>query len=327
MSHWDFRSSGPRRFTGPPSTWPARGKRIHARCDPPSHWPFNWPGAVLNPRGIKDLVRQHNLGISPRRMGQNFLVDPKALSRIVSVIGAAPGDRVIEIGPGLGALTEELVATGATVTAIEKDWGFMKVLEDRFKEIQNLTLIHSDILKTDLATYAGGAPKSLLVVGNVPFSMTSPILEFLLKHRQWVKRAVLTIQKEVAQRIVAQPGTKVYSSITLLVQAAFVPSIAFTISPGSFYPQPKVTSAVVRLDPVPESVIPPAEEEAVLKLVRQLFTHRRKTLLNALALRGVGVEKEQLLHRLASAGINPTWRPEAFTLQEMAKLHRLIKSL
>ncbi len=281
---------------------------------------------MLNVRAIKELVRHHNLGISPRRMGQNFLVDPRALSRIVATIGPQPGDRVIEIGPGLGALTEELVATGATVTAIEKDRGFMKVLVDRFKETQNLTLIHSDILKTDLATTAGGAPKSLLVVGNVPFSMTSPILEFLLHNRQWVKRAVLTIQKEVAQRIVAQPGTKVYSSITLLVQVAFVPSIAFTISPGSFYPQPKVTSAVVRLDPVPEPIVPPEEEEAVLKLVRQIFTHRRKTLLNALDLSGFRLGKEELLKRLNSQKIDPIRRPETFSLEELLKLYLLIKS-
>ncbi len=279
---------------------------------------------MLNARAVKELVRQYNLGISPRRMGQNFLVDPRALSRIALVIEPTAQDRVLEIGGGLGALTEELLKSGALVTAVEKDRGFVRVLTDQFKTATNLTILHADILHTELASIAQEKPHSLLVAGNIPFSMTSPILVFLLANRQWVKRAVLTVQKEVAQRIVARPGNKTYSSITLLVQVAFKPSIAFTISPGSFYPQPKVTSAVLRLDPIPEPVVPPEEEEAVLKLVRLLFTHRRKTLLNALSIPGVGLEKGEILSRLQKAGIDPIRRPETFDLQEMVTLRRTL---
>ncbi len=192
----------------------------------------------MNVRTIKELIRHYHLGISPRRMGQNFLVDPKALERIARAIGATPEDRVLEIGAGLGALTEALLATGAVVQAVERDAGFLRVLTDRFKESDHLQLIRSDVLQLDLGSIAVGEPKSLLVIGNIPFSMTSPILEFLLRQRQWVKRAVLTVQKEVAQRIVAHPNTKQYSSITLLVQVAFKPAIAFTIPPNAFYPQP-----------------------------------------------------------------------------------------
>ena len=279
---------------------------------------------MLNPTAIKLLIRQYNLGISPRRMGQHFLVDPRALARIASEIGAIPGERLLEIGAGLGALTEELLVSGATVYAVERDARFLKVLTDRFRSSENLQLVRSDILKVDLGSYALAEPKSLLVVGNIPYSMTSPILEFLIHQRQWVKRVVLTIQKEVALRIVASPGTKVYSSISLFVQSAFKPSIAFTIPPGSFYPQPKVTSAVLRLDPLPHPIISPDEEAAVLKLGRLLFAHRRKTILNVLSMSGLGFTKEDLSSRLKNALIDPIRRPETLTIPEVVSLHRAL---
>ncbi len=276
----------------------------------------------MNVRTIKELIRHYHLGISPRRMGQNFLVDPKALERIARAIGATPEDRVLEIGAGLGALTEALLATGAVVQAVERDAGFLRVLTDRFKESDHLQLIRSDVLQLDLGSIAVGEPKSLLVIGNIPFSMTSPILEFLLRQRQWVKRAVLTVQKEVAQRIVARPNTKQYSSITLLVQVAFKPAIAFTIPPNAFYPQPKVTSAVLRLDPLAQPPVPPEEEEGVLRLTRLLFQHRRKTLLNSLITGGIELGKEEILRRLKEAQLDPARRPETLSLTEMVVLRR-----
>jgi 16S rRNA (adenine1518-N6/adenine1519-N6)-dimethyltransferase len=350
----------------------------------PFSWPFDWLDAdvfcMWNVRVIKDLVREYNLAISPRRLGQHFLVDPKALARIVATLGVAPGDPVLEIGAGLGALTEGLIATGAFVTAVERDPRFVQVLTSRFRQATNLTLIRSDILKLELASVAravitpplppavgdsslppasnppqthrphateqggggtspgnhsvsdGGAQqgakplggaKRLLVVGNIPFSITSPILEFLLHQRIEVKRAVLTVQKEVAQRIVARPGTKAYASITLLAQVAFKPSIAFTIPPNAFYPQPKVTSAVLCLDSLPQPVVPPEEEEAVLRWGRLLFTHRRKTLLNALVHPAVGLPKEEISKRLRSIGIDPIRRPETLSLQDFIQIHRV----
>jgi len=296
---------------------------------------------MLNSRAIKELCRQYHLAISPRRMGQNFLVDPRILERIAQVIGAGAGDKLLEIGAGLGALTEALLSTGAELFAVERDAKFVQVLTDRFKESPNLKkIVQSDILELSLEPYASGIEKSLLVVGNIPFSMTSPILEYLLKERRWVKRAILTIQKEVAQRIVAKPSTKEYSSITLLVAVAFQPSIAFLIPPNCFYPQPKVTSAVLQLDPLTQSVVPPEEEEAVLKLVRLIFTHRRKTLLNALSF-GSGfthdqrrhfeaagprnpVNKRYLAERLLAAGLDPVRRPETLSLRELTSLQRTL---
>lgn len=275
-------------------------------------------------RELKELVRRNNLAISPHRLGQRFLVDRNVLERIAGQLQAGPGDRVIEVGPGLGALTEPLLATGATVYAVERDSRFIQVLTDRFKNSDRLQLVRSDILKVDLRSYALGEPHSLLVAGNIPYSLTSPILEFLVRQRQWVRRAALTVQKEVAQRIVAAPGNKTYSSITLFVAVAFKPLIAFQISPGCFYPRPKVTSAVLRLDPLPAPVVPPEEEEKLLRFIRLLFTHRRKTVLNAATSTGTGLEKEEILRCLKSAKIDHSRRPETFGLSELAVLHRLL---
>ena len=279
---------------------------------------------MLNVRDIKDLARKYNLGISPRRMGQHFLVDGRTLPRIAAELGAQPGDSVLEIGAGLGALTDELLKSGATVYAVERDRRFLEVLTDRFRDNGSLQLVRSDILQMELGPYAQGAPNSLLVVGNIPYSLTSPILEFLLKQRQWVRRVLLTIQKEVADRIIAKPGSKVYSSISLGVQIAFKPKIVFTVHPGAFYPQPKVTSAVLRLDPLEEPAVPPDQEEAILRLVRLIFTHRRKTLLNALLTGGVAIPKEDLLRRLKEAGMDPIRRPETLDLQDLSRLQAIL---
>jgi 16S rRNA (adenine1518-N6/adenine1519-N6)-dimethyltransferase len=272
-------------------------------------------------REIKELIRQYHLGIFPRRMGQNFLIDANALNRIATALRPAPGDRMLEIGAGLGALTEALLATGAHVVAVEKDAKFFKVLSERFAGVENLELVHSDILDMELEPLAG-EPKSLLVVGNIPYSMTAKILEFLLEHRRWVKRAVLTVQKEVAQRIIAKPGSKVYSSISILVQVAFKPSIAFTLSPGVFYPQPEVTSAVLKLDPLEVPAVAPEEEEGVLRLTRRLFLHRRKTLLNGLALSGLVPPGTDLSRIFKEAGIDPIRRPETLGIPDLARIFR-----
>ena len=280
----------------------------------------------MNVPGIRDLVRHYGPGISPRRLGQCFLIDKKALVRIAQEAGAAPGDRVLEIGAGLGALTEELLASGATVYAVERDSRFLKVLTDRLRDKPNLQLVRSDILKVDLASYALGEPNSIRVVGNIPYSLTSPILEFLQKQRQWVKLALLTVQKEVAQRIVASPGTREYSSLTLFVRSAFEPKILFNISPGGFYPRPKVTSSVLRLKPLAVSPLPPDREDRILKLLRSVLAYRRKTLLNALQASGFKMEREELARRLKAAGISPDCRAETMDLKQMAALDLALTS-
>lgn len=275
-------------------------------------------------RQIKELVREYNLGISPRRLGQHFLVDARALSRIAQGLEVQPGDRVLEIGAGLGALTEELLGGGATLYAVERDPRFLKVLSGRFRDRANLQLVHADILKLDLGSYAMGEEGSLRIAGNIPYSLTSPILEFLLHQRRWVRRVVLTIQKEVADRIVAKPATKAYSSLTVLVAVAFQPSVVFSISPGAFYPRPEVTSSVLRLDPLASPLVPAEEQDQFLRWVRGVFLHRRKTLLNAIRTSGQdpGQGRDALERTLERIGLDPGCRAETLGLEPLLSLYR-----
>ena len=279
---------------------------------------------MLNRSAIKEIVRHYHLAISPRRLGQHFLVGGKVLERITAELQATAQDRILEIGAGLGSLTECLLGTGAMVYAVERDARFIHVLTDRFKDSQRIQVVRSDILKMDLSPYAALEPHSLLVVGNIPYSLTSPILEFLARQRQWVRRAVLTIQKEVAVRIVAKPGSKAYSNLSFFVSVAFRPGVAFTIPPSFFYPQPRVTSAVLRLDPLPEPVVPPEEEEDLLKFVRAIFLHRRKTLLNAIRMAGLVSDPSVLAQGLRQSGIDPNRRPETLLLPEWIQLRRCL---
>ena len=275
-------------------------------------------------RQIKELVRDYNLGISPRRMGQHFLVDERALCRIAQELQAGPSDRVLEIGAGLGALTEQLLATGATVYAVERDRRFLQVLSGRFHDCPTLQLVRSDILKVDLGSYALGEERSLLIIGNIPYSLTSPILEFLLRQCRWVRRAILTIQKEVADRIVARPGTKAYSSLSIFASVAFKPAVLLSIAPGAFYPQPKVTSSVLCLEPLAEPAVPAAEQEGFLRWMRALFLHRRKTLLNALPASGQGRDRASLQDAVRGAGVDPGCRAETLAVGQLLPLYRAV---
>lgn len=277
---------------------------------------------MLSVRDIKALVRQYNLGFSPRRLGQHFLIQPGAMERIVQVLGPGPGEPVLEIGAGLGALTEALLKTGAAVTAVEKDPRFVRVLQDRFSQAPGLRLVQANVLHLELAALAPGGEQPLFVAGNIPYSLTSPILEFLVLQRRWVRRAVLTTQREVAHRILAKPGTKAYTGLTLLVQVAFRPSLAFTLAPSAFYPKPEVTSAVLRMDPLRQPVVPPEDEAGVLRMIRRIFLHRRKTLLNALITGGSALPREEIAGRLKAAGIDPSRRPETLDLTQLHRLYR-----
>ncbi len=280
---------------------------------------------MLKTFDVKGLIRQHRLALSRQRLGQHFLVDGPALSRIAAELPAGPSDKIFEIGAGLGALTEPLLDTGATVYAVERDARFLTVLTDRFKSRDNLQLVRSDILNMDMGSYAMGEEKSLWVVGNLPYSLTGPILEFLLANRRWVRRAVLMIQKEVAERMVAGPGGKECSSLSITTRLAFTPSIVFLIPPTSFYPKPKVTSAVIRLEPLDKPVVPIGEEEKIIRLVRRVFMHRRKTLQNSLLMSDLGFEKEQVVAALAALKIDPIRRCETLSLEEFVGLSRTLK--
>lgn len=260
-----------------------------------------------------------NLGVEPKKgLGQNFLVDAAAAERIVDAVGVEADDLVFEIGPGTGALTRLLVTRAAKVIAIELDSRLVDVLRDMFKRAANLTVVQADALEADFGALAAAhAPMStgIRFVGNLPYYITSAIVRKILESGLAWKSIVVTVQLEVAQRMVATPGdmgllsvaTQLYSKAELLTR----------LPPGAFYPQPGVDSAVVRLTPHPAPLFD--QPETLFKLARAGFSQRRKQLINTLST-GVGLSKIDAAELLLKAKVEPSRRPETLSIAEWIRL-------
>lgn len=259
--------------------------------------------------------------VRPKKsLGQNFLTDPVYLRKIAEAAALTPRDVVLEIGPGTGNLTEHLLAHAGHVVAVELDGRMVRLLEERFAGDPRLTLVHADILATDIGQLMGPhlAPSyTYKVVANLPYYVTSAILRLLLEAEVRPVLAVLTVQWEVAQRICARPGAM--SLLAVAVQWYAVPRVVTRIPAGAFAPAPKVDSAVLRLETRPLPVAPVADEALLFRVVRAGFSQRRKQLRNALSA-GLGIPPEQAEAALASAGIRPQRRAETLGLDEWATL-------
>ncbi len=245
-----------------------------------------------------------------KRFGQNFLHDPGVIGRIVASIAARPGDRLVEIGPGLGALTRELLPLVGAMDVVELDRDLIPKLQAACTGGE-LRVHSADALKFDFCTLAEDAP--LRVVGNLPYNISTPLLFHLLEQSRCIRDMHFMLQKEVVDRLAAQPGTSDYGRLGIMVQYHCRVERLFTVPPGAFYPPPKVYSAIVRLVPHEH---PPVEVQSVQTLsqvVAQAFSQRRKTLRNTLKPLVAGSEIEAL-------GIDPGRRPETLTLAEFALL-------
>ncbi len=263
---------------------------------------------------IKDLLKEYHIRPN-KRLGQNFLIDNNIKDNIINAVGLNKNEVVLEIGPGLGALTEDLCKCAKKVIAIEKDRLLYKYL---LKNIayKNLELIHGDILKYN---FKQGDNHNLKVVGNLPYYISSPILTYLIDNRTSVDSIFITVQKEFAQRLVASPGTKDYGSITCFVNFYTEPSILFTIKSRSFYPVPEVDSCFMKISFRKEPLYL-TDEEKLFKIIRASFGKRRKTILNSLSSSAIFSSKEEVLQKLKDSGISPKRRPEELTLKEFAAL-------
>jgi 16S rRNA (adenine1518-N6/adenine1519-N6)-dimethyltransferase len=252
-----------------------------------------------------------------RRLGQHFLSDPRLLARIADALEAGPTDTVLEIGPGLGGLTRPLTERAARVIAIEKDRDLLPDLRSRFP---NIELIEGDALEVDWHSFARSDRGRFLVTGNIPYNITSPLLDkALLPPRP--SRIVFLVQKEVAERVAAEPGTEAYGALTIGVQAVAQVERLFTVPAKAFKPPPKVDSAVLRLTPLDQPLVSDAERAAFRALVVGLFGYRRKQLLRALR-EFTGRTAEQLAEMLSSLGLPGTDRPEVLSPAEFVRLHR-----
>ncbi len=275
----------------------------------------------IPPLNVPALLRQH--GLRPdKRLGQNFLIDAAALRKIVDAAEIQAEDTVLEIGPGLGSLTRHLAASARQVIAVELDGRLLPVLRQTLGDFPNVRVIQGDILQFDPDELMAGSPaESYRVVANIPYYITSAIIRHLLSAKIKPAVLVLTVQREVAERICAAPGA--LSLLALSVQVFGQPRIVAHIPAGAFYPPPKVASAVVRVELSPQPRIPPDQLNTFFRLAKAGFGQKRKTLHNALA-SGLGRSKDEIARLLDAAGINPQRRAQTLSLEEWDALTRQV---
>ncbi|MBM9537611.1 16S rRNA (adenine(1518)-N(6)/adenine(1519)-N(6))-dimethyltransferase RsmA [Desulfobulbus alkaliphilus] len=267
-------------------------------------------------------------GLAPhKKLGQNFLVHAHTARRIVDLANLAAHDRVIEVGVGLGALTRPLATTVAEVVGIEMDSGIIRMHEEQQDLPANVRLLHADALRIDFTSLLHPGER-LKIVANLPYSISTPFLFRLIDHASIMDSAVLMLQKEVALRLTAQPGTKDYGTPTVLLAACATVRFLLAVDPAEFHPRPKVDSVVVRLSfhPQPERIRVLGEFDRSLfsRVVHAAFGQRRKTLVNALHSAALLKSKEELLHCLHTAGIDPAIRAEKLTLEDFVHLSRVL---
>lgn len=256
-----------------------------------------------------------------KRFSQHFLTNLKAARRIVEYLDLKPGQKVLEIGPGKGVLTKYLLEKEAKVYGVEVDSNLCRYLEERFKGDENLELINQNILRFDLkkiVSEKGG----IKVIGNLPYQITSPILEYLIRNREFIDIAILTVQKEVAKRICAKPGSSDWSPLSIGIQLFSIPEILFILRPNSFHPPPKVYSAVLRIKFLPDPKVD-VEFPFFSNFVKAIFSSRRKNLLNSLSI-ALSQDKKRAKAILEEAEIEDEKRAESLSLEELARLARSV---
>ncbi|AWK50348.1 16S rRNA (adenine(1518)-N(6)/adenine(1519)-N(6))-dimethyltransferase [Clostridium beijerinckii] len=264
----------------------------------------------------QEIVNKYNFKFT-KSLGQNFLVDDSVLNDIIDGAEVNNEDFIIEIGPGVGTLTAQLLMKAKKVTAIELDSDLIPILEKELGDNENFNLIHKDALKVDFNELIGDE-KSVKLVANLPYYVTTPIILKLLKDGYNFKSLTIMIQKEVAERINAEPNCKAYGALSVLVQYYCDTSIVRRVAPTSFIPRPKVESIVIKLDRLDKPRVETKDVRFMFELVRAGFNMRRKTLWNAT--KALKVNKEKLEEAFEKSGIDPKRRAETLTVQEFATL-------
>ncbi|MFO7172851.1 MAG: 16S rRNA (adenine(1518)-N(6)/adenine(1519)-N(6))-dimethyltransferase RsmA [Bacillota bacterium] len=273
---------------------------------------------------LKALLERH--GLRPQhRLGQNFLVDRGTLAKILAAVAPAEAPLILEIGPGPGILTAALAEAAPRVLAVEIDRGMVALLRETLGHLPNVEVIHGDALKVDLRSLLAERlqpGQKARVAANLPYYITSPLLFRLLEEDLPLDRIVVMVQREVALRMVAAPGSREYGALSVAVQYHTVPRVVARVSRGAFWPPPEVDSAVVALE-VREQPAVSVPRRLFFAVVRAAFQQRRKTLANALA-GGLGLERAWVEERVAAAGIDPSRRGETLSLEEFAAVARAL---
>ena len=287
---------------------------------------------LTNMRDMQDILARHGFRFS-KALGQNFLINPSVCPRMASMCGADGQTRVLEIGPGIGVLTEQLAAVARKVVSVELDDRLLPVLAETLAGHDNVEIVHGDILKLDLPalieekfsyTDENGERRRMPVVvcANLPYYITSPVLMALMEQHLPIDAITVLVQKEAAERLCAAPGTRECGAITLAVHYYAEPEILFGVSRGSFMPAPNVDSTVIRLQLRKDGRLPIEQEKQLFRVIRAAFEQRRKTLGNSL--KTGGFSKEQIAAALEAAEIAPTARAEQLSMEQFVRLAALL---
>jgi 16S rRNA (adenine1518-N6/adenine1519-N6)-dimethyltransferase len=279
---------------------------------------------IATPIRTKEILKKYGFSFK-KSLGQNFLIDTNILDRIVDFAELTDESGAIEIGPGIGALTEQLAKRSKKVTAFEIDQRLLPILADTLSPYHNVKIIHEDILKANVKQVMAEEFKDIqdvMVVANLPYYVTTPIILKLLSENLPIRGIVCMLQKEVADRIAAKPGTKEYGSLSIAIQYYTTAETVMIVPKTVFMPQPNVDSAVIRLIKREKPVVEVRDEEFLFTVTRASFAQRRKTILNNLSsqLPDGKSKKEQIIEALEQAAIDPTRRGETLTIQEFGRL-------
>lgn len=285
---------------------------------------------IANPSRTKEILKKHGFTFK-KSLGQNFLTDLNILNNIIEAADLNEESHVIEVGPGIGALTEQLARHSQQVLAFEIDQRLLPVLKDTLSPYSNVTVVNEDVLKADVAQIAAETFSSLdniKVVANLPYYITTPIMMSFLESELPVAEMIVMMQKEVAERIIAKPGSKAYGSLSIAIQYYMEASIAFIVPKTAFVPQPNVDSAILKLVRRSEPRVAVHSEQHFFELVRASFTQRRKTLWNNLTgfYGKTPEQKEKIRQALEITNIEPSRRAETLSLEEFADLSNALVS-
>lgn len=281
---------------------------------------------IANPANTIDIIKKYDFNFQ-KKFGQNFLIDTHVLDKICSESGLGKNDLAIEIGPGIGALTQYLAITAKAVVAVEIDKNLLPILGDTLKDYKNTELINADFLKVDLEKLIDeciqkyGEFDNIKIIANLPYYITTPIIMNVLESHTHIDSITVMIQKEVADRMQAAPGSKNYGALSLAVQYYSDPYVVAFVPQNCFIPRPKVGSSVIRLDIYKDKPIKTVNEKLMFQIIRAGFNQRRKTLVNSLMnFEGLQFSKDKIIHALSLLGKSEKIRGEALSLEEFAQL-------
>ena len=278
---------------------------------------------LSNPQKTIEIIKKYDFAFQ-KKFGQNFLIDSHVLDKIVSAAQITKDDCVVEIGPGIGTLTQYLAAAAGNVVAVEIDRALIPILQETLAEYDNVTIIHEDILKVDMEAlsqrYNDGKP--LKIVANLPYYITTPIIMSLFENHVPVRSITVMVQKEVAERMQAGPGSKEYGALSLAVQYYSKARIVANVPPNCFIPRPNVGSAVICLECCEDGrAVEVSDEKLLFQVIRAAFAQRRKTLANALKnAEGLSLDRETVTEVLREMNLSEMIRGEALTLEQFAEL-------